>query len=314
MKILIIGTPRQPTLNVGSNGLGRHVYDYIGKFVEKGDDVTVMLHPKSKLEWPSVKKLILRDETKSVPHIKAFIKFNNFDVVIDNTHFHLLSKTYHDESLPIINFIHDEECDYMPPNTLIGNSHQKKKYKNGKVVKTGIKFGKYKLYGDKKDYFCFCAKMEHRKGYDIADKVSKAKNIKTIFAGPRVPWQKDAPDKVDNWIGEISSHTEFCEFIGNAKAIFCPSRSDAGGLVLWEACALGTPVLTTSDSGAKCNVIHGKTGFIADNFEELCEFTEQVGLLKPTDIRAEGLNRWDLNKNFEETYTIVKKFKQGLRW
>ncbi len=314
MKILIIGTPRQATLNIGSNGLGRHVYDYIGKFVEKGDEVTALLHPDSKLQWNSVRKLSFVDELSSVAYIKSFVKFNSFDIVIDNSHFHLLSKLYHDENLPVINFIHDEECDYTPPNTLIGNEHQKKKYKTGKIIKTGIIFKKYKVHLDKQDYYCFCAKMEYRKGYDIAQKVSQKMGIKTIFAGPRVPWQKEAPEQVDNWIGEISGHSKFCDFVGNAKAIFCPSRSDAGGLVLWEASALGTPVLTTSDSGAKHNVIHGKTGYIAENFDDLCEYTKKINFLDPSTVRNEAAKKWDLDINFEETYNIVSEFKQGLRW
>ena len=75
MKILIISTPRAPTLNIGSNGLGRHVYDFISKFVEKGCDISVVSHPKSRFEWESIKKYGFYNEVQSIPNIINFTFF-----------------------------------------------------------------------------------------------------------------------------------------------------------------------------------------------------------------------------------------------
>ena len=308
MKILIIGTPRQATLNVGSNGLGRHIYDFIEQFVKQKCDVTTILHEDSKLEWDTVKQENFT-ELPTLNKIYKFILDNKFDVVLDNSHFHTLSKTY--PELPVVNFIHDEECKYMPTNTILGNKHQLESYPKGRVFRTGINFDKYSLYPLKKDYYSFCGKIERRKGWDLALSATQRCKIKTIFAGPNT---EGFAQNIPNWIGEIRDHKRFCEFVGNSKGLFYPSRADAGGMGIWEAAALGTPTLTTADSGARCNVIHGKTGYVASSFDELCESVNKVSDLDPKQIREEARLIWDLNHNFKNIFKQLEDFCNGERW
>jgi glycosyltransferase involved in cell wall biosynthesis len=312
MKVLIISTPRAPTLNVGSNGLGRHVYDFISKFVEKDCNITVIAHPESKFEWDSIIKFGFTDESKSISEIIKLIKKEKFDVVIDNTHHKALS-TIVGADIPILNFIHDEECGYMPPNTLLGNNMQKIKYPKGRVYTTGIKFKDYPLFENKKDYFSFCGKLELRKGYDIALRAATTAQARIIFAGPDV---SGCSNTLPEWVGEISDHKLFCEFVGNSRALFYPSRSDAGGMGIWEAAALGTPTLTTTSSGAQCNVIHGKTGFIANNITELSEFCSLLDkeTLNPKEVRESAKQIWDLDTNFEKIYDLIVSLSEGERW
>jgi len=314
MNILIISTPRAPTLNIGSNGLGRHVYDFIGKFIEKKCKVSVLSHPESKYEWDAIKKYSFTDEINSISEIIKLIKKDKFDVVIDNTHFKVLSRVY-DVDYPILNFIHDEECYYMPPNTLLGNERQKEKYANGKVLRTGIIFKNYPLYNkiSKENYFSFCGKLEKRKGYDIALEASNLAKVRTIFAGPD---HDGISSFLPEWIGEIRDHNIFCNFVGKSKALFYPSRSDAGGMGIWEASALGTPVLTTNSSGAQCNIIHGKTGFVANNTIELSEFCSMLNEenLNPEEVRESAKQIWDLDTNFEKIYDLVVSLSEGERW
>lgn len=314
MKVLFISTPRAPTLNIGSNGLGRHVYDFISKFVEKKCEVSVIAHPESNFEWENVKLFGFNNEHSAIPQILDFIRDRNFDVIIDNTHHKRLSAESK-LNLPILNFIHDEECPYMPPNTLLGNKMQKLKYPQGRVLTTGIRFKNYPLFSleQREDYFSFCGKIEMRKGFDIALEASKISNVRTIFAGPDACGQAST---LPEWVGEIRDHKLFCNFVGKAKALFYPSRSDAGGMGIWEAAALGTPVLTTTQSGAQCNVIHGKTGFIANNTTELSEFCSLLNKksLNPEEVRESAKQIWDLDTNFEKIYDLVVRLSEGERW
>ena len=74
IKLLLIGTARQPTLNVGSNGLGRHTYDFLNQFQQKKDlNITTLLHKDSKLEWSSIRQLSYNNEISELFHIKEFI-------------------------------------------------------------------------------------------------------------------------------------------------------------------------------------------------------------------------------------------------
>ena len=311
MKILIIGTPRAPTLNVGSNGLGRHVYDFLKLFVKQGCEITTILHPASKLEWDSVKQLHFTDEVSAVHDIRKLILMEKYDVILDNTHFKMLSRNYHKDNLPIVNFIHDEECPYVPPNCLLGNLHQKQKYTTGKVFKTGVIFDNYNLYEEKEDYFCFAGKLEHRKGFDIALEVANRTGISIKFAGPDIA---GVADSLPDWVGEIRDHEKFCDFVGKSQGLFYPSRSDAGGMGIWEAAALGTPTITTFSSGARCNVIHKKTGFIANNIEDLCRAVDEVRKLNPKSVRQESSQVWDLSENFKQIYKLLSEVGMGKRW
>jgi glycosyltransferase involved in cell wall biosynthesis len=312
MKVLFISTPRAPTLNVGSNGLGRHVYDFISKFVEKDCKLSVIAHPKSVLEWENVDLYGFNNEHASIPSIVEFINQKKFDVIIDNTHHKRLS-TICGPEYPILNFIHDEECPYMPPNTLLGNNLQKVKYPKGRVYRTGIKFKDYPLFTNKKDYFSFCGKLEKRKGFDLALEAANLAKVKIIFAGPDV---SGCGNSLPEWVGEITNHEKFCEFVGNSKALFYPSRADAGGMGIWEACALGTPVLTTTASGAQCNVIHDKTGYVAQNTTELSEYCSLIEqeMLNPEEVREAARSIWDLDTNFEKIYDLVVRLSEGERW
>lgn len=311
MKLLLIGTCRQPTMNVGSNGLGRHTYDFLTKFKEKSNvNLTTFLHKDSKLEWNDIRQYHYEHEVHNLQRIIDHIEQEKYDVVLDFSHWHLLSNAVGDK-YPIINFIHDEECRYSPPNCMLGNEWQKKTYTTGRIFTTGINFSKYKLYEKKKDYFSFCGKLELRKGYDIAYDISKAAGIRTIFAGPDVDGRAN---QLGEWMGEISNHQKFCDFVGESKALFYPSRADAGGMGIWEAMAMGTPTITTSQSGAQYNVIHGVTGFVVSNIDEAIQATKDVSNLNPADIRKVCETKWDFNKNFDIMFKQIEDFCNGDRW
>lgn len=312
IKLLLIGTPRQPTLNVGSNGLGRHTYHFLNKFYDKNVyDITTLLHKDSILEWQNIRQMPFYDEYTQHENIKNFILSEKFDVVLDFSHLHILSAVYKNDNLPIINFIHDEECTYMPPNCMLGNHCQKNKYKDGRVFITGIEVNNYNLYETKEDYYSFCGKLEHRKGYDIANYLSKLTGIRTIFAGPDVDRQANT---LPEWIGEITNHKIFCDFVGKSTALFYPSRADAGGIGILEAAALGTPTITTGASGARCNVVHGVTGFVINNDSEGIEAIKNVKHLDPKNIRRVCEEKWDFNKNFEKIHQQIVSFYNGERW
>jgi glycosyltransferase involved in cell wall biosynthesis len=276
----------------------------------RGVKITTLLHKDSVLEWDDIKQISYNNEHNEIKLIRD-IANNNFDVILDFSHHHILSREYVNDKLPIINFIHDEECSYMPPNCLVGNKWQTKKYPLARIVATGINIKKYKLYENKEDYYSFCGKIEHRKGYDIANNISLLANVKTIFAGPNVDGNANI---LPHWIGEITDHNQLCDFVGKSKCLFYPSRADAGGMGIWEAAAMGTPVITTIDSGAQCNVVHKQTGFVCNNINEAVNYTHMVSSLNPQNIRKVCEERWDLNKNFDNIYQQIINFCHGERW
>jgi glycosyltransferase involved in cell wall biosynthesis len=270
-----------------------------------------MLHPHSKLEWGNVPVLHFHNEQAQLGEIRSHILEQKYNVVLDFTHWHLLNREYKDENLPIINYILDEECPYEPPNTIVGNQWQKNRYKSSRIIQTGIDINKYTFIKDKQNYLSFCGKIEYRKGYDIAYLIGKKSNNTVRFAGPDNDGR--ALD-LDNWIGEIREHKEFCDFVGNSKCLLYPSRSDAGGIAIWEAMALGTPTITTNRCGAQFHVKDRVTGYVVATIAEAVEAVNNLELLKTDLIRETCAEEWDLNKNFRNFYTQIQNFVDGERW
>jgi glycosyltransferase involved in cell wall biosynthesis len=69
----------------------------------------------------------------------------------------------------------------------------------------------------------------------------------------------------------------------NMDVLAFPSETDTFGLVVLEALASGVPAVVTAAGGPKFSVRHGKTGYVANNFDEFVASVEtlltQPGLL-----------------------------------
>jgi len=80
----------------------------------------------------------------------------------------------------------------------------------------------------------------------------------------------------------------------NAKAVIFPSQHvEAQPLVILEAMACGTPVIASNHSGAKEEIIEGKTGFLVNNEEELREAIGRVSELSPEKIAEHARENFD---------------------
>ena len=72
-----------------------------------------------------------------------------------------------------------------------------------------------------------------------------------------------------------------------AKALLFPvEREEYFGLNLIEAGACGTPVIAFPRGAVPEIVVHGKTGFLGKNVEELIKYIDIVHTLDPHYIRA----------------------------
>lgn len=96
------------------------------------------------------------------------------------------------------------------------------------------------------------------------------------------------------WLRE---HTRQAEFTGvlmgaelsrtfaNFDVLAFPSETDTFGLVVLEAFASGVPAVVTDRGGPQYTVRHGRTGYVARNFDEFVDFTATL-LTKPDLLSA----------------------------
>jgi glycosyltransferase involved in cell wall biosynthesis len=94
------------------------------------------------------------------------------------------------------------------------------------------------------------------------------------------------------WLRHNMQHAEFTGVLtgknlsrafANMDLFVFPSETDTFGLAVLEALSSGVPAVVTATGGPKYTVQHGKTGYIANNFDDFVAFTEllltQPGLL-----------------------------------
>jgi phosphatidylinositol alpha 1,6-mannosyltransferase len=81
----------------------------------------------------------------------------------------------------------------------------------------------------------------------------------------------------EKWLRENMHHAEFIGWLtgrdlsrafANLDAFVFPSETDTFGLAVLEALASGVPAVVSPSGGPKYTVEHGKSGFVAKNFDE----------------------------------------------
>lgn len=81
----------------------------------------------------------------------------------------------------------------------------------------------------------------------------------------------------EKWLRENTDRAQFAGWLGgeelsrayaNMDAFVFPSETDTFGLAVLEALASGVPAVVSNSGGPKYTVEHGKSGFVANRFEE----------------------------------------------
>ena len=103
----------------------------------------------------------------------------------------------------------------------------------------------------------------------------------------------------ETWLRHNMRYAEFTGILtarnlsrafANMDLFVFPSETDTFGLAVLEALASGVPAVVTAVGGPKYTVQHGKTGYIANSFDEFVTFTDlllsQPGLLLGMGLAA----------------------------
>jgi phosphatidylinositol alpha 1,6-mannosyltransferase len=99
----------------------------------------------------------------------------------------------------------------------------------------------------------------------------------------------------------------------NMDVFVFPSESDTFGLAVLEALSSGVPAIVTATGGPKFTVQHGKTGYIAQGFDDLLACTELL-LARPDLLSAMSVaareyavsTSW--NETFESMYNAYNQY------
>ena len=170
------------------------------------------------------------------------------------------------------------------------------------VVHNPIIVDDFPFRADKDDYLLFIGRMTDDKGPHRAIAAARHAGMRLLLAGPVQPGQErffesevepHLGSKGVEYIGEIGE--EKGELYAGAAALLMPIRwPEPFGLVMTEAMACGTPVISFAEGSATEIVLDGETGFIVEDEEAMGEAAANVGSLDPRRCRESAAERFDV--------------------
>ncbi len=154
-------------------------------------------------------------------------------------------------------------------------------------------------------YLLFLGRMNPAKGVVEAIEIARASGRRLLIAAKmreagELAFYEEvvAPQCTDGieFVGEISGAVKQ-RLIGGALALLSPIQwPEPFGLVMIEALAAGTPVISTRRGAAPEIILHGRTGFICDDTDALLGAVRSVEQLDRRDCRADVARRFSVDK------------------
>ena len=160
--------------------------------------------------------------------------------------------------------------------------------------------------GDERgQYLLFLGRMSPDKGVLQAIEIARAAGCRLLVAAKmraaaEIAFYRDvvAPRCTDGieYVGEIGG-ADKARLIGAATALLNPIQwPEPFGLVMIEALAAGTPVISTRWGAAPEIIEHGRTGFLCDDTDALVRAVRSVERLDRRVCRADIARRFSVDK------------------
>lgn len=155
------------------------------------------------------------------------------------------------------------------------------------VVYNGLDLAKYPFVETKENFYSFLGRFCPEKGPHIACEVANKLGVPLYLAGKiNEPAERDYFDEYVKpqlstnveYVGEVGFYSnEKMELLSKAKGLLNPMQWDEPfGIVMAEAQACGTPVVTFDYGSTSELVKHGETGFVVNETHEFVEAAEAV--------------------------------------
>lgn len=205
-------------------------------------------------------------------------------------------------------------------NNFVAISNSQKKHALVKLnwvatIYHGIPLEHLTFHPKPQDHLVWAARLNPRKGPDIALRAAGAAGKKLFVAGPQLTQQsKDFYQETllplirqhhGKFVGEISQKQKN-SFFGSALALLYPLKwEEPFGLVMIEAMACGTPVIAFKRGAAPELVVDGKTGYLVRTLPEMVRAIKKIDLIDRADCREHVFKHFTVDKMvdaYEELY------------
>lgn len=194
------------------------------------------------------------------------------------------------------------------------------------TVYNGIDLSRFHFSNRSGNYLIWLGKVAPFKGTREAIYAAKKKGMKLYLMGKveeGVPefyqyYKEEIQPLIDDkqivWLGEVS-YNEKTSIIAGARALLNPIQwEEPFGLVMAEAQAAGTPVISFRRGAALELIRDGKTGFLVDSLDEMVEKITEVEHIERKLCRDNILKNFTLEKmveGYESVYqTVIENWEK----
>lgn len=185
------------------------------------------------------------------------------------------------------------------------------------VVHNGVQVSSYPFSRRKSDKLVFLGRMHPDKGVAQAIDVAERAGVPLVIAARMLGQEEETYfreavrprlSSTIEYAGELSFADKTAE-LSTARALLFPLQWDEPyGLVVAEAQACGTPVLSLRRGAIPELVRDGVTGYLADHHLDLVPAVEKVAAISPVTVRAFAQEHLDISrtvKRYESVFTEV---------
>ena len=186
------------------------------------------------------------------------------------------------------------------------------------TVYNALNLKDFPFHESAQDYFAWIGKVNPVKGTKEAILAAKKAGVKMFVMGAvdkGVPhmleyYEKEVKPLIDGeqiiWAGEVGIEDK-ARILGGAKAFLNPILwEEPFGLVMIEAQAVGTPVISFRRGAAPEVVKDGETGFLVDNLDQMVDAMKKI----------DQLDRRACRKNVEQRFTrdtMIRGYEDAYR-
>jgi glycosyltransferase involved in cell wall biosynthesis len=338
MKILEIAPPWFAVPPTGYGGIEWVVALLADGLADRGHDVTLFAsggsRTKAKLETvfedPPGGANLGKIYYDLVHTVSAYKRANEFDLVHDHSGIvgpaiGIFQKT------PVVHTLHGPWTDeakniyrtLVPPLNVVAISNAQRSFFTeipyAGTVYNGVALELHPFRKEKEDFLLFLGRVNKEKGPELAVEVAKRTGSKLVMAVKmsedfeQVYWREVVEPSLtgnEEIIGEITVQ-EKADLLGRAKGVLFPIQwPEPFGLVMAEANACGTPVISFANGAAPEVIADGVTGFLVNTLEQMVEAVGRLGEIDPAACRAhveEKFSAESMTAGYEEVFKKVVK-------
>ena len=306
MRIAVIAPPWTPVPPEHYGGIEVVIDQLARGFHGRGHEVLLFTTGESTCPVPRGHLLAAAEGERigmAVPELRhvmaAYDAVQDFDVVHDHT---VVGPVYAERfaDLNVVTTIHgpfnDELFDvyrrvaHRVPIVAVSHAQHRPapQVPIARVIHHGVDAAAFPMGAGDGGYCLFLGRMSRDKGAHRATEAAYKAGRPLLLAGKmREPWEHQyfdvyvRPYLNDDirYVGEVG-HQDKLRLLAGASALLFPiSWNEPFGMVMIEAMACGTPVLAFPEGAAPEVVVHGETGFLCRDVNDMADALGRVGAL-----------------------------------